>query len=52
VSLPLISSNVELTVCVKVIGVKGEIWLARNQDDSAGEIGWIWCKHFTKLDED
>ncbi|KAF8252774.1 hypothetical protein K440DRAFT_657945 [Wilcoxina mikolae CBS 423.85] len=32
-----------------VIGIKGEIWLARNQDDATGEIGWIWCKHFTKL---
>ena len=35
----------------QVIGVKGEIWLARNQDDSTGAIGWIWCKHFTKLPE-
>lgn len=35
-----------------VIGVKGEIWLARNQDDSSGEIGWIWCKHFTRLPEE
>jgi hypothetical protein len=35
--------------CQQVIGIKGEIWLARNQDDAAGEIGWIWCKHFSKL---
>ncbi|KAI5820814.1 hypothetical protein BZA77DRAFT_239175 [Pyronema omphalodes] len=32
-----------------VIGIKGEIWLARNQDDPLGEIGWIWCKHFQKV---
>lgn len=48
-------SFLALSVCeavltdVQVIGVKGEIWLARNQDDQRGEIGWIWCKHFTKL---
>jgi len=34
-----------------VIGIKGEIWLARNQDDNKGEIGWIWCKHFQRLPE-
>ena len=32
-----------------VIGEKGELWLARNQDDPAGLIGWIWNKHFVKL---
>lgn len=32
-----------------VIGIKGEIWLAKNQDDEHGEIGWIWCKHFQRL---
>ncbi|KAF8472795.1 hypothetical protein BDZ91DRAFT_450278 [Kalaharituber pfeilii] len=32
-----------------VIGIKGELWLARNQDDANGEIGWIWCKHFHRI---
>lgn len=32
-----------------VIGEKGELWLARNQDDATGQIGWIWNKHFAKL---
>lgn len=32
-----------------VVGTKGEIWLAKNQDDKNGELGWIWCKHFAKL---
>lgn len=32
-----------------VIGQKGELWLARNQDDPAGLVGWIWEKHFAKL---
>lgn len=32
-----------------VIGEKGELWLARNQDDSSNQIGWIWNKHFAKL---
>lgn len=32
-----------------VIAVKGELWLARNQDDSSRKIGWIWEKHFAKL---
>ncbi|KAJ5612922.1 hypothetical protein N7510_006116 [Penicillium lagena] len=32
-----------------VIGEKGELWLARNQDDSTGQVGWIWNKHFAKL---
>lgn len=37
-----------------VIGEKGELWLAKNQDDPAGLVGWIWEKHFAKLlpDED
>ncbi|KAF2842797.1 hypothetical protein M501DRAFT_913489, partial [Patellaria atrata CBS 101060] len=29
-----------------VIAQKGELWLAKNQDDSSGQIGWIWEKHF------
>ncbi|PUU75547.1 hypothetical protein B9Z19DRAFT_1131149 [Tuber borchii] len=32
-----------------VVGTKGEIWLAKNQDDEHGELGWIWCKHFARL---
>lgn len=32
-----------------VIGEKGELWLAKNQDDTTNEIGWIWNKHFVKL---
>jgi hypothetical protein len=32
-----------------VIGEKGELWLARNQDDPVGMVGWIWSKHFARL---
>lgn len=32
-----------------VIGEKGELWLARNQDDSTHQVGWIWNKHFARL---
>lgn len=32
-----------------VIAEKGELWLAKNQDDSTGQVGWIWNKHFAKL---
>jgi hypothetical protein len=32
-----------------VIGEKGELWLAKNQDDGEGMVGWIWEKHFAKL---
>ena len=32
-----------------VIGEKGELWLAKNQDDEKNQIGWIWNKHFAKL---
>lgn len=32
-----------------VIGQNGELWLARNQDDGSGAIGWIWERHFAKL---
>ena len=34
-----------------VIGERGELWLARNQDDPHRQIGWIWNKHFAKLAE-
>jgi hypothetical protein len=32
-----------------VIGEKGELWLAKNQDDPTNQVGWIWNKHFAKL---
>lgn len=32
-----------------VIGERGELWLAKNQDDPSGLVGWIWNKHFVKL---
>jgi hypothetical protein len=35
-----------------VIGEKGELWLARNQDDPAEQVGWIWSRHFARLADD
>ncbi|KAH6853787.1 hypothetical protein B0I37DRAFT_15752 [Chaetomium sp. MPI-CAGE-AT-0009] len=32
-----------------VIAEKGELWLAKNQDDPRDIVGWIWSKHFAKL---
>ncbi|RMZ79165.1 hypothetical protein DV738_g3552, partial [Chaetothyriales sp. CBS 135597] len=32
-----------------VVGEKGELWMARNQDDPSRTLGWIWCKHFATL---
>ncbi|KAL6887921.1 hypothetical protein GGI43DRAFT_263696 [Trichoderma evansii] len=32
-----------------VIAEKGELWLAKNQDDPSDQVGWIWSKHFAKL---
>jgi hypothetical protein len=32
-----------------VIGMKGELWLAINQDDPKRKMGWIWEKHFARL---
>ncbi|EFX01702.1 Rho guanyl nucleotide exchange [Grosmannia clavigera kw1407] len=32
-----------------VIAEKGELWLAKNQDDPRELVGWIWSKHFAKL---
>jgi hypothetical protein len=32
-----------------VVGEKGELWLARNQDDGSGTVGWIWNKHFARI---
>ncbi|KAG5978327.1 hypothetical protein E4U55_006240 [Claviceps digitariae] len=34
-----------------VIAEKGELWLAKNQDDAEEQVGWIWSKHFAKLAE-
>lgn len=35
-----------------VIGEKGELWLAKNQDDVSDQVGWIWSKHFARLAAD
>ncbi|RDW68575.1 hypothetical protein BP5796_09232 [Coleophoma crateriformis] len=35
-----------------VIGEKGELWLAKNQDDPSDQVGWIWSKHFARLAAD
>ncbi|CAG8097126.1 unnamed protein product [Penicillium salamii] len=32
-----------------IVGEKGELWLARNQDDATGTVGWIWNKHFAHI---
>ncbi|OCK89643.1 uncharacterized protein K441DRAFT_272057 [Cenococcum geophilum 1.58] len=32
-----------------VIGLKGELWLARNQDDASHTVGRIWEKHFGRI---
>ncbi|KAF2456694.1 hypothetical protein BDY21DRAFT_40876 [Lineolata rhizophorae] len=32
-----------------VIAQKGELWLAKNQDDDSGQVGWIWEKHFARI---
>ncbi|RDA84433.1 hypothetical protein CP532_2136 [Ophiocordyceps camponoti-leonardi (nom. inval.)] len=32
-----------------VVAEKGELWLAKNQDDATNRVGWIWSKHFAKL---
>lgn len=32
-----------------VVAEKGELWLARNQDDLAEVIGWIWNQHFARM---
>lgn len=29
-----------------VVGQKGELWLAKNQDDATNTLGWIWEQHF------
>ena len=35
-----------------VIAQKGELWLAKNQDDSQNMLGWIWEQHFVILSQD
>ncbi len=35
-----------------VVGQKGELWLAKNQDDSSNSLGWIWEQHFVILSQD
>lgn len=35
-----------------VIAEKGELWLAKNQDDPTEQVGWIWSKHFARLATD
>ncbi|KAI2629006.1 hypothetical protein GGS21DRAFT_234084 [Xylaria nigripes] len=35
-----------------VIAEKGELWLAKNQDDPKNLVGWLWSKHFAKLADD
>jgi hypothetical protein len=32
-----------------VIAEKGDLWLARNQDDPTHQVGWIWTKHFARI---
>lgn len=41
-----------LLTCMQIFDViaeKGELWLAKNQDDPNEQVGWIWSKHFAKL---
>lgn len=35
-----------------VVAQKGELWLAKNQDDARNELGWIWEQHFIILSSD
>ena len=35
-----------------VVATKGELWLAKNQDDSTNTLGWIWEQHFVTLSMD
>lgn len=35
-----------------VVGQKGELWLAKNQDDATNSLGWIWEQHFVRLSQD
>ncbi|KAK4984592.1 hypothetical protein LTR50_006499 [Elasticomyces elasticus] len=35
-----------------IVAERGEIWLAKNQDDPSCTLGWIWEQHFVKLQRD
>lgn len=35
-----------------VVAQKGELWLAKNQDDAQNGLGWIWEQHFVILSQD
>jgi len=35
-----------------VIAQKGELWLAKNQDDATNSLGWIWEQHFVILSQE
>lgn len=35
-----------------VVAQKGELWLAKNQDDAGNSLGWIWEQHFVILSQD
>lgn len=35
-----------------VVAQKGELWLAKNQDDNTNSLGWIWEQHFVILSQD
>ena len=35
-----------------VVAQKGELWLAKNQDDDGNSLGWIWEQHFVILSQD
>jgi dynamin-binding protein len=50
--LSLPSSNCRILTRYQIFDViaeKGELWLAKNQDDPTEQVGWIWSKHFAKL---
>ena len=34
-----------------VVAQKGELWLAKNQDDAGNALGWIWEQHFVILSQ-
>ncbi|KAH0291364.1 hypothetical protein KCU62_g2875, partial [Aureobasidium sp. EXF-3399] len=35
-----------------VVAQKGELWLAKNQDDPTNSLGWIWEQHFVILSQE
>lgn len=35
-----------------VVAQKGELWLARNEDDVTNQLGWIWEQHFVRLSQE